>query len=223
MPNTKPFPSKESAYNIYVNEVVPYLLAEAARLNVDAAQQAALPGLLSHWNTAYDKTSVPVMRTQIDVAKKNIAKGALTGLLREVYANLPKTRLTTIDRSTFDIPLRARRTRAKAPDSMPLILNISTAYSLQQKIFFKDADSPTSRARPKGMMGCEIWCFIGSADQQMVDVKEYRYVALAKTTPHTVHFEGADAGKTAFYMLRWISTRGEHGPWSATKWATIVG
>jgi len=31
---------------------------------------------------------------------------------------------------------------------------------------------------------------------------------------------GPDGGKTAHYMVRWLSTRGEAGPWSATASAT---
>jgi len=31
----------------------------------------------------------------------------------------------------------------------------------------------------------------------------------------------ADAGQTAHYMLRWLSTRGEAGPWSETASATV--
>jgi hypothetical protein len=31
----------------------------------------------------------------------------------------------------------------------------------------------------------------------------------------------ADAGKTARYMLRWVATTGEKGPWSETASATI--
>ncbi len=34
-------------------------------------------------------------------------------------------------------------------------------------------------------------------------------------------FTGPDGGKTAHYMLRWLSTRGETSPWSETASATI--
>jgi hypothetical protein len=34
-------------------------------------------------------------------------------------------------------------------------------------------------------------------------------------------FDGADGGKTAHYMLRWINSRAETGPWSQTVSATI--
>jgi hypothetical protein len=36
-------------------------------------------------------------------------------------------------------------------------------------------------------------------------------------------FDGADANKTVTYWLRWVSTRGEAGPWSAAVSATVPG
>ena len=40
-------------------------------------------------------------------------------------------------------------------------------------------------------------------------------------TLHT-NFQSADAGKTAYYALRWVSTRGEQGPWSEVAAATVA-
>jgi hypothetical protein len=40
-------------------------------------------------------------------------------------------------------------------------------------------------------------------------------------TPYTADFDGADGAKQAHYMLRWVNTRGETGPWSETATATI--
>jgi hypothetical protein len=37
----------------------------------------------------------------------------------------------------------------------------------------------------------------------------------------TIDRAGADAGKTAHYMLRWVSTTAENGPCSETASATI--
>ncbi len=36
------------------------------------------------------------------------------------------------------------------------------------------------------------------------------------------NFRAADGGKTAVYMLRWINTRGEKGPWSEVTTATVA-
>ena len=38
--------------------------------------------------------------------------------------------------------------------------------------------------------------------------------AAEAATPYVAVFDGADGGKTVWYMLRWKSARGETGPWS---------
>ena len=47
--------------------------------------------------------------------------------------------------------------------------------------------------------------------------------AVDKSTPYLMEFASADAGKTAGWVLRWVNTRGEHGPWSTTVSGTIPG
>jgi len=37
----------------------------------------------------------------------------------------------------------------------------------------------------------------------------------------TLDFAGADGGKNANYLLRWVNPTGEKGPWSETATATI--
>ena len=55
------------------------------------------------------------------------------------------------------------------------------------------------------------------------DPKDLTFLALDTATPYLAEYASADAGKTAYYMLRWVSTRDEKGPWSETVEATIVG
>ncbi|CAG0983587.1 hypothetical protein PHYC_01900 [Phycisphaerales bacterium] len=35
-------------------------------------------------------------------------------------------------------------------------------------------------------------------------------------------FRAADGGKTAVYMVRWVNTRGDKGPWSEVATATVA-
>ncbi len=46
-------------------------------------------------------------------------------------------------------------------------------------------------------------------------------VALSIRPPAVAEYGGADAGKTAHYMERWLSRRGAPGPWSETGSATL--
>jgi hypothetical protein len=73
-------------------------------------------------------------------------------------------------------------------------------------------------------MGAEIWRAITAAGAAApVDPSGYTFIALDTSTPYVLDFAGADAGKTAHYILRWVSTRGQKGPWSETVSATIGG
>ncbi len=54
-----------------------------------------------------------------------------------------------------------------------------------------------------------------------VMANELTFLAIDTRTPYTTDFIGADGGKTAHYMLRWVNTKGEQGPWSETASATI--
>ncbi|HEV7858837.1 MAG TPA: hypothetical protein VGO91_09435, partial [Pyrinomonadaceae bacterium] len=68
---------------------------------------------------------------------------------------------------------------------------------------------------------CEIWSKIG--DPAPSDPSQLHFMGLDTSTPYMVQFGGEDAGKTAYYMLRWVNSKGEQGPWSQTASATITG
>ena len=75
---------------------------------------------------------------------------------------------------------------------------------------------PMSRA---GVMGAEVWVKVG--DPAPVDPSELTFLSLDTRSPYTADYPGGDANKIAHYMLRWVNTRGDKGPWSETASATI--
>jgi hypothetical protein len=56
-----------------------------------------------------------------------------------------------------------------------------------------------------------------------MDPSQAHFVALDTSTPYLLEHDAADAGKLAHYLLRWVNTRSETGPWSETVSATIAG
>jgi len=50
----------------------------------------------------------------------------------------------------------------------------------------------------------------------------HEYASRADTrSPYTREYPGSEGGNQAHYMVRWLSRRGEPGPWSETASATI--
>ena len=93
-------------------------------------------------------------------------------------------------------------------------------------------------------MGCEVWMKLveysqtlpqrdGSAavqpseegaliDPFLGDPATFRFLGVATRTPHITKFLLEARGKSAVYMLRWVSTRGTPGPWSDIASATVA-
>jgi hypothetical protein len=105
------------------------------------------------------------------------------------------------------------------PQTRP-VASINTDQRLRHTINFVDETTPTTRSRPDGVKGCEIWNKVGEAP---TGPSQLTYVATDTRTPYVIEYDETDGGKTAYYMLRWINSKGETGPWSQTVNATITG
>ncbi len=98
-------------------------------------------------------------------------------------------------------------------------MRVHTSQRLRHVIVFVDELTPTRKAKPAGVMGAEVWVKVG--DPAPTDPSELTFLSLDTRTPYTADYAGGDANKVAHYMLRWVNTRGEKGPWSETASATI--
>ncbi len=54
------------------------------------------------------------------------------------------------------------------------------------------------------------------------DPEALPFLTMATKPSVTAEYRAADGGKTAVSMLRWVSTRGEKGPWSEVTTATVA-
>ena len=100
---------------------------------------------------------------------------------------------------------------------------VDTSQRLRHEIRFSDEATPTRRAKPAGVMGCEIWVKVAApGDPPPTGAADLSFVAMDTASPYIVEYDGADGGKTAHYMLRWVKTGGDKGPWSETISATIT-
>lgn len=100
---------------------------------------------------------------------------------------------------------------------------VDTSQRLRHKIRFVDEATPTRRAKPKGIMGCEIWVKVADISEPApIDGSGLDFVFMDTASPHTVEYDGDDGGKMAHYMLRWVKSGGQKGPWSETISATIT-
>lgn len=86
-------------------------------------------------------------------------------------------------------------------------------------LHFVDSATPHANAKPHGVQACEIRIFVG--DPAPADESGYTFLAHDTRTPYTDVHPASDAGKTAHYMVRWLNTKLEPGPWGDVVSAKI--
>ncbi len=219
--STDYIPSADAEFSGWLNNFITFANANLAALGLAAADIAPLQAASTTWNTAYDghlsaQATGKGARETKDEARKDAER-----LARPLVQRLQLTgTVSNAQRQSLGVsPRSTTRTVAGEPTTRP-VATVDTSQRLQHTITFVDEQSPTSRAKPTGISGCEVWVKVGGVSP--VDPSELSYLATDTRTPYTAAFDGDDGGKIAYYMLRWVNTRGERGPWSQTVAATIT-
>jgi len=157
--------------------------------------------------------------------RKNSQRQSLKESLRAIVRQIQAAQMIDdAQRQAMGISLRGGgRSLAVAPSTRPVGM-IWASQSLRHELRLFDEMTPTRRARPRGVLGAEIWVKVvptGSAGP--ASDADWSFVQLATASPCAVEFAAADAGKNAWYRLRWINSRAQRGPWSEPVIATIAG
>lgn len=221
MAQTSFIPRNDADFNLWQASLITIVQTNATAWGILPADVTALVAQQAIWNPAFAKASNKQNRTAADVqAKDDAQKSFETGLRKFIAQWLSNnSKVPNSERQRMGITVKdGGRTPTSVPTSCPVaIIDFSTR--LQHTISFTDEATPRSKAKPDGVHGCEVWVKVGSEAPK--DASEFAYLATDTATPYVATFESSDAGKTAWYMLRWVNTRGERGPWSSTLSALV--
>lgn len=215
-------PDSDSGFDSFASTFVSALSATPANYALTAGQVAPLAGLKTTWDTAFADLTVKQAAAHAATAAKTSARAGLETVIRQLVQIVQNSDgVSDADKTAAGIPLLdTTKTPAAVPTTAPTG-QIELTNRLEQTIHFVDSATPNSAAKPAGVRGCQIWIKIGATPP--AGESELRYLATDTRTPYVSQFDAADAGKTAYYWLRWENTRGQTGPWSVTISATIPG
>lgn len=211
-------PRPDAQFGGWVEHYAPALRAWWIEQGMDPAELDGLDLAAKSWREALAAHLAARAAAEAATAEKDQARGELEEIIRGLtrfVQNHP--RMTDPARANLGIALRrVGGPPARTPTTCPVVI-VEGAGRLTHVLKFMDESTPTSRARPRGVIGAEVWVTVDGAGGG-----EPRFVALATSAPARVTFEARDGGKTAAYALRWVSTTGERGPWSRAVRGTIA-
>jgi len=216
-------PSTDPEFDLWQKNLMDRIRQLMSTWGIDPNKVMDLDSKQSSWNTAFSKASNKQNRTAADVQAKNDAsydyKKEIRSFVAEFLAN--NSRVSDSDRTLMGMTVKSgTRTPAPVPATSPLG-TVDFSVRLQHTLHLSDQATPQSKAKPAGVHGCEVWVKFGGDAPK--DASELGYLGVSTTSAYTATYEGKQANTMAYYWLRWVNTRGEHGPWSTTVSSIIVG
>lgn len=214
-------PRSDPEFSVWLSNFVAYLTAHQAELGLSESILLTAGNARTNWESAYSahtaSQSAAIGARQV----KDQARDHTESFVRTLVRNLQtSSNMNDSHRAGLGLNLPSTTSPPSGePQTRPVAV-VDTSQRLCHTISFNDETTPASKARPEGVMGCEIWVKVGGEPPQ--DPQELRFLALDTATPYMAKYGGADAGKIAHYMLRWVSKRQQQGPWSQTVSATIT-
>ena len=218
-------PRSDSGFQAWALNFVTYANAHLAELGITAADMAPVTSGFSDFGSKMFANVTAQQSAQSARQAKDDARDAFESAIRLLVRQLQaSTDVDDSERAALGITV---------PDTTPTISSggidtrpigaVDTSQRLRHEIRFSDEATPTRRAKPAGVMGCEIWVKVAApSDPPPTGADDLSFVTLDTASPYIVEYDGTDGGKTAHYMLRWVKTGGEKGPWSETISATIT-
>lgn len=186
---------------------------EYATYGLTSGQATAYTALDTAYQTAYANATNPATRTPVTVALKDSAKAAAIANARALALIINAFPATTNGmRMTLGLtPRTGTLTPIPAPVTKPLAIVVG--YNpLGHVLQIRDESTPDSRAKPAGVISCQVWGKIGPVAP--IDLSECVMLGVY-TKPFLSLTFGSDAGgKKMFYLCRWQTRRGLVGPLS---------
>lgn len=215
-------PKSDAELASFLDNFATKLAADKAKFNIPDAQADDLTTANTNFQTALAELDEARDNLNVKQEAKEKAEEEAVAKTRVCAQQIQADpNVTDEARAGLRLPTRDKKpTRVSVPQSFPIVV-IDNSKRLRQTLTYFDSNTPTSRARPENATGAEVSRYIGETPP--TGPEQFQRLDESRRSPFTIEYTGADAGKTAYYMLRWVNSRGEKGPWSETVSATITG
>lgn len=215
-------PSNDIKFDVWQQNLLYIVTENKAIWELKADRLATLESKQAVWNTAFSKATNKNDRTSADIMGKSTAlsdyKKEIRGFVSEYLAK--SSLISDGDRTRMGLTVKSgTRTASPLPATYPLAI-VDFSVRMQHTLRLSDSATPLRKAKPTGIIGCEVWVKIGGEAPK--DASELSYTAICTGNYYVAKYDGNQAGLTVYYWLRWVNTRGERGPWSHTISSMIV-
>jgi hypothetical protein len=211
-------PASDSGFNDWLLNFSTKLTAAPATYGLTAPDATIVSDQAALWTAAYGPTLIPATRTSPAIATKDAVKAATLATVRPFSVNISlNASVTDGAKAAIRVTVRKVTPTPVPPPTTKPVIGILTNVAGVVQFQVRDATTPTTKAKPAGCIGVELWAAVGVA--AAIDPSQARYVGTQTKTPNSWTAEPTDRTKIVTFFTRWTTRSGAGGraytgPWS---------
>jgi hypothetical protein len=215
-------PNPDADFQNWQDNFVAYANAHLAALGLVAGDMTPVVAAQTAWKSAYPAHLSAVIAASSAKNTKNMARGTYEATIRPLVRRLQASpQVDDGEKAALGITVPGSNPIPQGPPTGIPILKVE-CERLRHTLNWADNATPTKKAKPPGVLGAELrMAMTAIGAPTPTDPAAFAFLALDTATPYVNEFAGADGGKNAHYIARWINGHQEHGPWSETVSVTI--
>lgn len=201
------FPRGDADFTAWGDRFNDYVQANFAALGLSATEATGLNSAWFRFRIGYAAQVQARAAASAAYQEKARSRRAFEALLRPAVRRIQTFGATTdAQRGQLSITIPDRtRTPIGPPTTRPLV-KVDFSKRLSHRITFADEGTPLRRSKPKGILGAEVWVRVTApGESPPKGAADLEFLMLSTRSPAIAEYGGADAGKTAHYMVRWLS------------------
>jgi hypothetical protein len=214
-------PRKNVDFITWVTNFLKYLYSSISRFNFPPDEYQKLVMRRDDLVQKFEAAENPSTRTPLAIQARNSARKTLEKMLRSVVKEFLTFNRAVTDEDRIGLGLRiykSTRTPSSVADESPDI-DVDTSTPGRVGIHFFEKSSRHKKAKPAGQAAVEVAWIISDTLPTRWD--QLLHSDINTNSPYILSFENDRRGKTVYFALRWVNTRGEKGPWTKIESAII--
>jgi hypothetical protein len=206
-------PAKDAEASLWMQTFANGISANPSTYQLQSTDATTISNTVNAFKNALTVSVDPATRTATTIAVKDDARATAEALCRQYAINI-KFNAGISDANKIAIgvrPVNPNRSPVNVPASSPL-LNVVGATPGSQTVRYADTSTPDSGKKPFGAVQLQLFVAVGTTPTNDETTAQL-YGSFTKN-PVGVGFSPDDDGKVATYFGRWVSRKGDVGPWS---------
>lgn len=219
-------PAQDAAFDTWFNNFSTLLTGSPTNFGLVAGDATTVATSFTAWNSAYVAATTPATRTAVTIAAKDAQRTLSEAVLRPYAVDISRNpAVTNADKTAIGVSLpNSSRTPIPPPLTVPALTLVGAIHFLHT-LAYRDTSTPTTKAKPPGAIGVEMWRVVSTLPS--TDVSLANQIGVFTKSPNNIGYTTPDVGKTATYWARWVTRSGpggqvQVGPFSAPLSVGII-